>query len=73
MNAFTKMSSKGQVFAVKSEGLRIVLDATPPKRRAISHQEFVQMMPKYDGPRVSVDDMKRGIDDAFPELENLTT
>jgi AbrB family looped-hinge helix DNA binding protein len=57
--------SPGQHFSVRAEGRRIVLDAGQPSKPKISHEEFRRLMPKYDGPPISVEDMTSGIETMF--------
>ncbi len=48
----------GERLSLERVGNRLILDAPEPEREGISYEEFRRRVPKYEGPRVAIEDMR---------------
>ncbi len=56
----------GETLTVTREGRRIVMEALPEPQETISYEEFKRRVPPYQGPPVSIEDM-RDLSDIFKD------
>jgi AbrB family looped-hinge helix DNA binding protein len=56
---------EGMKLEVTRTGDRVILGPVAPPRERISYEEFRRRVPKYEGPRVAVEDMTSRIGKLF--------
>lgn len=59
---------KGQALVVRQSGGRAILEPAELQRETITYEEFRRRVPKYDGPRVSIEDMRVKDDDGYRDM-----
>lgn len=61
--------SPGERLRVTRQGRRIIIEAIEPEpaRERISYEEFRRRVPRWEGPPVSMEDMRAAVDRMFAE------